>query len=268
MVAATPRTTAILPGSLGDSRDVIRESMALAFAGRSRAARPTTSSSACACRPGRRDRRQRIRHRARQPSRGQEAAKVNATWVFEKRDGQWLIAAYHDSRRGRDGEDRRLRSPGRTVPDGAAGVLLQDARLGYDAEDLVQDTYLRAWRARERYDEARSSLRTWLYGSRERLPERLGGPRTQAAAVGSGGASEPLGPLVRGENVAWLQPCRTRCSTRAIRLGPWSTAAACGWRSPRPAAPVGASAWCADPAGRARLLRVRGSGHPGTPSYG
>jgi hypothetical protein len=22
---------------------------------------------------------------------------VNATWVFEKRDGQWLIAAYHHS---------------------------------------------------------------------------------------------------------------------------------------------------------------------------
>src|ERR1700689_2700080 len=32
--------------------------------------------------------------------------------------------------RGRDDEGRRLRSPGRTVPDGAAGVLLPDARLG------------------------------------------------------------------------------------------------------------------------------------------
>ena len=26
-----------------------------------------------------------------------DADKVNATWVFEKRDGQWLIAAYHNS---------------------------------------------------------------------------------------------------------------------------------------------------------------------------
>ncbi len=76
----------------------------------------------------------------------------------------------------------------------------------HDAEDLVQDTYLRAWRAREQYDDTRSSLRTWLYriatnvcltalevrGSRP-LPSGLVGP------------SDPLGPLVPGEH-AWLQP--------------------------------------------------------------
>jgi uncharacterized protein (TIGR02246 family) len=26
-----------------------------------------------------------------------DTGKVHATWVFEKRDGQWLIAAYHNS---------------------------------------------------------------------------------------------------------------------------------------------------------------------------
>jgi hypothetical protein len=26
-----------------------------------------------------------------------DTGKVNATWVFEKRNGQWLIAAYHNS---------------------------------------------------------------------------------------------------------------------------------------------------------------------------
>ena len=40
----------------------------------------------------------------------------------------------------------------------------------------------------------------------EHLPDRLGGPRPPTAAVGTGRRVEPLGPLVRGENVAWLQP--------------------------------------------------------------
>src|SRR5258708_37659905 len=32
----------------------------------------------------------------------------------------------------------------------------------HEAEDLVQDTFLRAWRARERF-EGRTSFRNWLY---------------------------------------------------------------------------------------------------------
>jgi uncharacterized protein (TIGR02246 family) len=94
----TADATAIMTGSLRDSRDVIRDSMALAFAGplkdtstwnKQLSVRFVGGDAAIVVSesgilfPG----------QAEVP----DAAKVNATWVFEKRDGQWLIAAYHNS---------------------------------------------------------------------------------------------------------------------------------------------------------------------------
>ncbi|WP_040811523.1 sigma-70 family RNA polymerase sigma factor [Nocardia concava] len=77
----------------------------------------------------------------------------------------------------------------------------------HDAEDLVQDTYLRAWRAREQYDDTRSSVRTWLYriatnACLTALQTRGGRPLPSGLVA----AAEPLGPLVQGEHAAWLQP--------------------------------------------------------------
>lgn len=92
------RATGMMTGSLGDSREVIRENMAAAFAG------PLKGSSTI-------NKQLSIRFlgddaaivvtesgilfagQAEVPDEG----KVNATWVFEKRGGQWLIAAYHNS---------------------------------------------------------------------------------------------------------------------------------------------------------------------------
>ncbi|HEY1917778.1 MAG TPA: SgcJ/EcaC family oxidoreductase [Streptosporangiaceae bacterium] len=90
--------TAIMTGSLRDGREVIRESMALSFAG------PLKGSSTY-------NKQLSLRFVGRDAAivvsesgilfAGQtevpDAGKVNATWVFEKRNGQWLIAAYHNS---------------------------------------------------------------------------------------------------------------------------------------------------------------------------
>jgi RNA polymerase sigma-70 factor, ECF subfamily len=76
----------------------------------------------------------------------------------------------------------------------------------HDAEDLVQDTYLRAWRAREQYDETRSSLRTWLYRiATNACLTALQVRGRRPLPSGLVAASDPQGPLVRGENT-WLQP--------------------------------------------------------------
>jgi RNA polymerase sigma-70 factor, ECF subfamily len=77
-----------------------------------------------------------------------------------------------------------------------------------EAEDLVQETYLRAWRSYGAF-EGRSSVRTWLYRiathacltaleqrGRRALPSGLGGPADDPDAP----------PSLAGSDVAWLQP--------------------------------------------------------------
>src|SRR3954447_23304828 len=76
-----------------------------------------------------------------------------------------------------------------------------------DAEDLVQDTYVRAWRARHQYDETRSSLRTWVYRiATNACLTALEVRGRRPLPSGLVAASDPRGPLVAGERVAWLQP--------------------------------------------------------------
>ncbi|GAA4986799.1 RNA polymerase subunit sigma-70 [Kitasatospora paranensis] len=79
----------------------------------------------------------------------------------------------------------------------------------HDAEDLLQETWLRAWRAWDGYDPARASVRTWLYRIATNvclsaLEQRA--RRPLPSGLGAGPDGDPDAPLVRGEGVPWLQP--------------------------------------------------------------
>ena len=78
----------------------------------------------------------------------------------------------------------------------------------HEAEDLTQETMLRAWKARDRYDPALASVRTWLYRIaanaclsalagrvRRPLPSGLGAP-----------SDDPQAPLTPAFDIPWLQP--------------------------------------------------------------
>ena len=99
MVAAyTDDASAIMPGALRDGREVIRDSMAVAFAGplagtstfnRQLSVRFVGADAAIVLSesgilfPG----------QSEVPLEG----RVNCTWVLQRQDGAWRIAAYHNS---------------------------------------------------------------------------------------------------------------------------------------------------------------------------
>jgi RNA polymerase sigma-70 factor, ECF subfamily len=77
----------------------------------------------------------------------------------------------------------------------------------FEAEDAVQDTLLRAWRARERF-EGRASLRSWLYRIATNVClDMLDGSKRRARPMDLGPARSANGPI--GEilpEVTWIEP--------------------------------------------------------------
>ncbi|HEY3472487.1 MAG TPA: sigma-70 family RNA polymerase sigma factor [Amycolatopsis sp.] len=91
----------------------------------------------------------------------------------------------------------------------------------HEAEDLVQETLVRAWKAWAGYDPARASVRTWLYRiatnacltalegrARRPLPSGLGRP-----------SEDPAAPLTPSFEIPWLQPLPDDPGDRAVRRG-------------------------------------------------
>jgi RNA polymerase sigma-70 factor, ECF subfamily len=78
----------------------------------------------------------------------------------------------------------------------------------HDAEDLVQETMLRAWRARDQFDGSRATMRTWLYriATNACLTALAGRARRPLpAGIGAPG-NDPEEPLAGGHEVPWLEP--------------------------------------------------------------
>jgi RNA polymerase sigma-70 factor, ECF subfamily len=77
----------------------------------------------------------------------------------------------------------------------------------FEAEDAVQDTFLRAWRAYDRF-EGRSALKSWLYRIATNVClDMLNGRNRRARPMDLGGAGEPVEENLNTlPEVTWMEP--------------------------------------------------------------
>jgi len=88
----------------------------------------------------------------------------------------------------------------------------------FDAEDAVQEAFIRAWRAYEQFDH-RASLRTWLYRIATNVClDLLGGKERRARPMDLGPAGAPVLENLRElPEVTWIQPLPDPADTAVER---------------------------------------------------
>jgi RNA polymerase sigma-70 factor, ECF subfamily len=88
----------------------------------------------------------------------------------------------------------------------------------HDADDLLQETMVRAWGAYDRFDPERASLRTWLYRiATNACLTALEGRARRPLPSGIGQQFEdPEADFVPGLEVPWLQPLPTDPATSVV----------------------------------------------------
>jgi RNA polymerase sigma-70 factor (ECF subfamily) len=75
-----------------------------------------------------------------------------------------------------------------------------------DAEDAVQETFIRAWRAHDRF-ERRSALRSWLYRIATNVCfDMLDSRKRRARPMDLGPAGEPIVENLRTPDQLWIEP--------------------------------------------------------------
>lgn len=106
-----------------------------------------------------------------------------------------------------------------------------------DAEEVVQEVYLHAWRAYDRF-EGRSSLRTWLYRIAARACMKAaerGRHRPLPSSLGRGSENPYTALDLRSAALLWLQPIPDAMFVpdAGDPRWWWWPGPACGWRSSR-----------------------------------
>jgi len=76
----------------------------------------------------------------------------------------------------------------------------------FEAEDAVQETFIRAWRGFDRF-EGRASLRSWLYRIATNVClDMLGGKERRVRPMDLGPAREPIAENLDTPEVTWIEP--------------------------------------------------------------